>query len=75
MRVIKILRKLRGKYETFKRDVSRAQNREFHALAQCIRSDQLSARQVVEHMKDKEFREYYEDTFFDTLFITSSLDE
>jgi len=33
---------------------------DFKLLAQCIRSDQLSARQVQEHLKDKAFRKYYE---------------
>ena len=32
---------------------------EFRLLAECIRSDQLSARQVQEHLKDEEFRRYY----------------
>jgi hypothetical protein len=63
-------RNFEGKYQTFLRDVSLEEGgSEYHQLAQCIRSDQLSAKQVVEHFKDKDFYEYYKKNFYDTLFI------
>jgi hypothetical protein len=32
----------------------------FELLAQCIKSDQVSAKQIQEHLKNNKFREYYE---------------
>ena len=34
--------------------------KEYRLLAECIRSDQVSAKQIQEHLKDNEFRKYYE---------------
>ena len=53
MRVIKFIRKLESKYQVFLRDVSRETNEEYHLLAQCIRSEQVPAAAVVEHLKDE----------------------
>jgi len=70
MRLIKFKRKLEGKYQVFLRDVSREINEEYHLLAQCIRSDQVPAAAVVEHLKDEGFRKYYYEEFYDTLFLS-----
>jgi hypothetical protein len=67
MRLVKFKRKLEGKYQVFLRDVSREINEEYHLLAQCIRSDQVPAAAIVEHLKDEGFRKYYYEEFYDTL--------
>ena len=45
--------------------------KEYELLAQCIRSDQLSTRQVQEHLKDDGFRKYYEKNYLRKLYETT----
>jgi|TARA_B110001454_G_scaffold198741_1_gene203060 hypothetical protein len=53
-----------NKFKDFLHDVSKEEGgEEYYNLALCIRSGQVSARQVQEHLKDKDFYEYYMKNF------------
>tara|TARA_B100001245_G_C22718647_1_gene349281 strand:+ start:340 stop:546 length:207 start_codon:yes stop_codon:yes gene_type:complete len=66
------MRVTRNKFLSFLRDVSLEEGgKKYYELAQCIRSGQVSARQIVEHFEDKEFYEYYKKNFYDTLFLST----
>ena len=39
--------------------ISKKQEEKYQDLADCIRSDQVSAAQIVEHFKDVKFKEWY----------------
>jgi len=57
---------MRTEFYEFVRDVSTEEGgKEYHELAQCIRSGQVSYDQIQEHMKDEDFKEYYLNNFYD----------
>lgn len=57
---------MRSKFHKFLRDVSTEEGGIYYnELAQCIRSGQVSPRQVQEHMKDKDFKNFYLNMFYD----------
>ena len=41
------------------KDYNMAEEEKYQNLADCIRSDQLSARQVVQESENKKFKEWY----------------
>ena len=54
-----------NKFSSFLHDVSEEEGgEEYYNLALCIRSGQVSARQVQEHLKDKDFYAYYMKNFY-----------
>ena len=56
---------VRKKVNQFLYETSREEGgKQYYELAVCIRSGQVSARQVQEHMKDKAFHDYYMNNFF-----------
>ncbi len=53
------------KFNSFLHDVSLEEGgEEYYNLALCIRSGQVSAREVQEHLEDKGFHEYYRKNFY-----------
>ena len=57
---------MRTKFSQFLREVSQEEGGKYYnELAQCIRSGQVSYQQVQEHMKDKDFKDFYQNMFFD----------
>ena len=59
-----------NKFNTFLDDVSKEEGgKEYHNLALCIRSGQVSPRQIQEHLKDKDFYEYYMKNFYSMFVI------
>jgi hypothetical protein len=59
--------KLLHQYIHFLQDVSLGEyGEDFYNLAVCIRSEQVSPQQIQEHLKDKDFRDYYMKYFFGT---------
>ena len=59
--------RIRHQYNHFLQDISLEQyGEDFYNLAACIRSEQVSPRQIQEHLKDKDFRDYYMKYFFGT---------
>ena len=57
---------MRHKFKQFLREVSQEEGGEYyHTLSQCIRSGQVSPKQLEEHMKDKDFKEYHMNNFYD----------
>ena len=63
-----------NKFSSFLHDVSEEEGgEEYYNLAMCIRSGQVSARQVQEHFKDKDFYEYYRKNFYGTFWSNIKL--
>ena len=59
---------LRNKFWNFLHEVSKEEGGEdYNTLAICIRSGQVSSQQVMEHMKDKRFKEFYTKVFLQYL--------
>ena len=57
---------MRTKFNQFLREVSQEEGGKYYnELAQCIRSGQVSYQQVQEHLKDKDFKDYYMNFFYD----------
>ena len=57
--------KLTNKINEFLYEVSLEEGGEkYYELALCIRSGQVSPRQIQEHLKDKDFKDYYMNNFF-----------
>jgi hypothetical protein len=57
--------KIKLKINKFLHELSLEEGGEqYYNLALCIRSGQLSAPQIQEHLKDKDFKEFYMNNFF-----------
>ena len=57
---------MRVEFYDFVRDMSAEEGgKKYYELAQCIRSGQVSMQQVQKHMKDKDFKDFYQNMFFD----------
>ena len=53
------------KFSRFLQDVSEEEGGEdYNTLAICIRSGQVPPQQVIEHMEDKDFRDFYMNVFY-----------
>lgn len=61
---IYVMNKIKKKVNKFLHEVSQEEGGEYYNLAVCIRSGQVSARQIQEHLKDKDFKDYYMNNFF-----------
>ena len=54
-----------NKFSAFLDEVSKEEGgEEYYNLALCIRSGQVSPRQIQEHLKDKDFHDYYMKNFY-----------
>ena len=63
--LIYVMNKIKKKFNNFLHEVSQEEGGpQYYELAVCIRSGQLSARQIQEHLKDKDFKDYYMNNFF-----------
>ena len=59
---------LTNQFYKFLHEVSEEEaDQDYYNLAICIRSGQVSAQQVQEHLKDKDFHDYYMNNFYQSL--------